>query len=54
MPTLKRQMVSLSLVLQEKNPQQDGNENVKETIGNNFARASRFFVHFLPFLHENA
>ena len=43
-----------------KNPQQDGNENVKETKGlisktiNNLPRASPFFVHFLPFLHENA
>ena len=51
-PTSKRQMASLPLVLLEKNQQQDGNEKVNETIGligktiNYFARASRIFVHF--------
>ena len=51
-PTSKRQMASLPLVLLEKNQQQDGNENVNETIGlirktiNYFARTSRIFVHF--------
>ena len=51
-PTSKRQLALLPLVLLEKNQQQDGNENVNETIGlirktlNYFTRTSRIFVHF--------
>ena len=51
-PTSKRQMALLPLVLLEKNQQQDGIENINETIAlirktiDYFARASRIFVHF--------
>ena len=50
--TIELDMSSLSLYIRSlSNDDVDGNENSKKAIGldwqnNNFARASRFFVHF--------
>ena len=50
--TIELDMPSLSLYIRSlSNDDVDGNENSKKAIGldwqnNNFARASRFFVHF--------